>query len=106
MLTAGIAPVAYNSILTGMSLELYTQRTSQGLYLGESQITTTINGTTYTESSTNCHNRVLNDKKSAYADANAIVTRITGDAQVSIGIPVQVAVPSGTGSTTGLGSII
>ena len=106
MLTAGIAPTVYSSTLTGMALEIYTQRTNEGIYLGESQITTTINSVTYTESSTNCHNRVLNDKKSAFADASAIVTRITGDAQVSIGIPVQVAVPSGTGSTTGLGSII
>lgn len=108
MLSAGIAPTSYSSVLTGLSLELYNQRISQGIYFGDAQISTTINSVTYTESVANRNLRVFNSKKSCYADAVAIITRFVADttvsANVAMGILVQVNPGTGTGATTGPGT--
>ena len=51
---------------------------------------------------------ILDDFADALADAlgTAIVSYIQGNAQVAAGITVQVAPASGTGATTGTGSIL
>jgi hypothetical protein len=107
-LSAGSAPTAWNSTLTGMALEIYNQRLAQGIYLSETPIEVTISTTTYTETTANRNSRVLAAKKNSYADALAIVNELTVDAEVSTtvssGISVSVDPNTGIGATTGTGA--
>lgn len=82
-LSYGTKPTVYTDSLTGMASEIYTQRTTQGIYLGETQIEVTIGSTTYTETIANRNARVLANKLESWSDAKAIVDNLQSDAEIT-----------------------
>lgn len=84
MMTYGTQPTSDTSILTGESLKVYNNLVSTGYAKGETALSTTIDGTTYTEKESDRANRVFGDKKLAWSIAKAHVEETTNNGSVSI----------------------
>jgi hypothetical protein len=82
-MTAGSAPTSWTSTLTGLSLLIYNNKISQGVFKGESQIEVIVGERTFTETEIDRNNRVFSDKKTAYAEALSAVNYITANAVVN-----------------------
>lgn len=86
MMIAGVEPISWMSILTGESKRIYDNLLNSGAIFGEDNLKVTIGDTTYTEREEDKQNRVLKEKKQAYAIAKAHVDEVTENANV---IPSQ-----------------
>jgi hypothetical protein len=84
-MTAGTQPTGYSSTLTGLSLDLYNARKSNGIYSSTDTgpITTTIDGTSYSEPTSQWQNRVYLAKLSSWVDANSLISYMTTNADIS-----------------------
>lgn len=86
MMIAGVEPISWMSILTGESKRIYDNLLNLGVIFGEDNLKVTIGDTTYIEREEDKQNRVLKEKKQAYAIAKAHVDEVTENANV---IPSQ-----------------
>lgn len=86
MMDAGIEPVIWTSELTGESKRIYDNLLSIGAIFGEENLKVTIENITYIERDEDKQNRVLKEKKQAYAIAKAHVDEVVQNANV---IPSQ-----------------
>lgn len=84
MMTYGTQPTSASSVLTGESLRVYNNLVSTGYAKGEGALSTTIDGTTYTEREEDRANRVFGDKKLAWSIAKAHIDETTTNGNVSI----------------------
>ena len=83
MLIAGIKPITYSSVLTGLSKSIYDDRVSNGIISSESNITTTIGSNTFTESDTKKNDRVLKAKLDAWSIASSTITYLIANTVVT-----------------------
>lgn len=82
MMDAGIEPVIWTSELTGESKRIYDNLLSVGAIFGEENLKVTIENITYIERDEDKQNRVLKEKKQAYAIAKAHVDEVVQNANV------------------------
>ena len=83
MLNAGFKPSSWSSSLTGLAQSIYSQRLSDGVYQSESQLTETIDGTTYTEKDSDRQARVFKAKLESWSLAEGVINEITSNAEVN-----------------------
>jgi hypothetical protein len=100
MLITGAQPTTYASVLTGLSLRIYNNMISAGAILPETAQTQTIEGTVYTETTTDLHNRIFKAKCQAWSTAKGVNDEMTANAAIAInGAQVITTYAGGVGTS-------
>jgi len=71
-LAYGTKPAAYSDSLTGLSLSIYNNRVSEGIY-STTALSVTVGSSTFTETASQWQTRVLNQKLLSWIDAKSII---------------------------------
>lgn len=100
-LSAGTKPTTYTSTLTGLAKTIYDQWIADDIIKSSSQITASINGTTFTEKTSVRDVRVLNDKLQAWSTAKALITEFTTNAEIKTNTGVTVETYTAGAGTNG-----
>lgn len=109
-LLIGTKPIAWDSVLLGLTLRIYNQLLTEGFFPPETPIVTVVDGVTYTEPTNQRNDRVLKAKLFAYSVAKSTIDEIVANASVTSNVSVTsvsgvVTGPSvsgpGTGTATG-----